>query len=107
MSMPVPPRRFPWWIYSLVLFLIALFTLWPYGAVLVAEYLINTHGCGLDGSSVQPCMINGKDEGVMVYNLAMTGWYLLLSLPVGFCLAVGWLIALLVHRSAWKKAGAT
>lgn len=44
------------------------------------------------------------DEGVTVYNLAMTGWYMLLTLPVGFCLAVVWLIVLLVHRSAWKKA---
>jgi hypothetical protein len=105
MSTPAPTRRFPWWIYGLTLALIAGFTLWPYASVLLAENMISTHGCRLDEGHIQPCMINGKDEGVLVYNMAMTGWYILLTFPVGFCLAMVWLIVLLVHRSSWKKAG--
>jgi hypothetical protein len=107
MSMPAPPRRFPWWIYWLLLGLIAIFALWPFAPVMLAENIVSAHGCRLEGSSVQPCMINGKDEGVTLYNLSMMAWFILLTLPVGFCLAVGWSIVLLVHRSAWKKAAAT
>lgn len=54
-----PRRRFPWWIYWLALALIVGFALWPYASILLAEYLVGTYGCSLDGSSVQLCMING------------------------------------------------
>jgi len=99
-----PPRKFPWLIYWIVLFLIALVALAPIGSVVACSVIANSHGCHVDEGSVHPCMIHGKDYGQLLYTLGVLGWLMLVTIPAGALAFAAWLIILLIHRSAWRKA---
>ena len=96
-------KRFPWIIYSIILSLIALVALAPIGSVVVCGIIANRYGCHVDEGSVHPCMVDGKDYGPLLYQLGVMGWLMLVTLPGGAIAFAGWLIALLLHRNAWRK----
>ena len=101
---PLPrKRRFPWILYWIVLVLIALVALAPVASVVACGVIANAHGCHVDEGSVHPCMINGKDYGQLLYTLGVMGWLMLVTLPAGAVAFALWLVALLVHRGAWRK----
>ena len=101
---PLPGRRkFPWLIYWIVLVLIGLVTLAPVASVVACSMIANAAGCHVDEGSVHPCVINGHDYGETLYTLGMMGWFMLITLPAGALAFVVWLIALLLHRGAWRK----
>ena len=101
---PLPRRkRFPWTLYWIALFLIILVALAPVGSVVACSVIANAHGCRVDEGSIHPCVVNGKDYGPLLYQLGVMGWLMLVTLPAGAVASAGWLIALLLHRSAWQR----
>ena len=101
---PLPVRkRFPWILYWIVLALIAIVAFAPVGSVVACGLIANTRGCRVDEGSVHPCVIGGKDYGQLFYTLGVMGWLMLVTLPAGALAFAAWLIALVLHRSAWRK----
>lgn len=96
-------RKFPWLLYWIVLFLIALVALAPIGSVAVCGIIANTHGCKVDEGSVHPCVINGKDYGQLLYTLGVLGWLMLVTIPAGLFAGITWLIVLLLHHASWRR----
>lgn len=97
------PKKFPWIIYWIVLFLIVVVALSPIGSIVVAGWIASSHGCTVDEGSAHPCVINGKDYGETLYTLGVLGWFMLITLPAGAVAFLAWLIVLLLHRRAWKR----
>ena len=106
MTTAAPKRRFPWWAYWLAFAFIAVFTLWPVGAVTLAQLIADANGCRVDEGSVHPCIVGGQDLGETLYTLGVLGWLMLVTLPLGFGALIVWLIILLIHRAAWGRANA-
>ncbi len=105
---PLPVRkRFPWILYGLALALIILVALAPVFAVILCSAIANAYGCKVDEGSIHPCMIHGKDYGEQLYALGVSGWLMLATLPAGALAAAIWLVALILHRSSWRKRQAT
>ena len=101
---PLPVRkRFPWIFYWIVLAFIAMVAFAPVGSVVACGLIANAHGCRVDEGSVHPCVIGGKDYGQLFYTLGVMGWLMLVTLPAGALAFAAWLIALVLHRSAWRK----
>ena len=65
----------------------------PVGAVIWSSWFANRHGCTLHEGYVNPCVVNGTDYGETLYSAFVSGWFMLLTLPVGLIL-LGVLIAL-------------
>ena len=105
---PLPVRkRFPWILYGLVLALIVLVALAPIFAVISCSVIASAYGCKVDEGSVHPCMIHGKDYGEQLYALGVSGWFMLVTLPIGALAGAIWLVALILHRSSWRKRQAS
>ena len=51
-------------------------------------------------------MINGKDYGELLNTMAVLGWLLLLTIPLGALAGAVWLIVLILHRAKWRKRAA-
>jgi hypothetical protein len=103
---PLSQRRFPWFIYGIILALIVIVALAPIGSVVACGWIANAHGCKVDEGSVHPCIIDGKDYGQLLYTLGVLGWLMLVTLPGGAMATVILLVVLGVHRARWRKAGA-
>jgi hypothetical protein len=103
MSLPAPARRFPWWIYWLLLALIVVFAFWPIASVVIAGSIADANGCMLDEGSVHPCIINGADWGDSLYTLGVLGWFMLATMPMGGLAFLVWLVVLIVHRVAFGR----
>jgi len=104
MSMPARSRRFPWWIYWVLLALILAFTLWPIGSVMIAGSIAEANGCDLDEGSIHPCLIDGVDWGPDLYTFGVLGWFMLATLPLGGIALLVWLLVLIIHLIARGRA---
>jgi uncharacterized membrane protein YhaH (DUF805 family) len=98
-------RRFPWWVYWVLLALILVLMLAPVASITAAGMIADSAGCRLDEGSPHPCLVNGVDRGETVYTLAMLGWLMLLTVPVGAIALIVWGIVLALHRGAWGRRG--
>jgi hypothetical protein len=85
---------------------IALFALAPIFSVVLCSVIANAYGCKVDEGSIHPCVINGQDYGHLLYSLGVSGWFMLLTLPVGALAGAVWLAALIVHHAKWRRTGA-
>jgi hypothetical protein len=99
-------RRFPWWIYWLLLVLILAFAIAPLVSVAIAGWLAESNGCTLHEGFTNPCMIAGTDQGGTLYFMFVLGWLMLATLPLGGGALIVWLIMLLIHRLAWRHGKA-
>lgn len=100
-------KKFPWFVYLILLGLIMLLALAPVGSVVLAGAVANTYGCRVDEGSAHPCLIGGKDYGGTLYSLGVLGWLMLLTLPAGAIAGLVWLVVLLLHRASWKRRNAS
>jgi len=96
-------RRFPWWLYWIVLAIILLVALAPVLSVLVAGAIADANGCTLNEGSVNPCVVNGEDIGPTLYALGVMGWFMLATIPLGAGALLLWAVVLVVHRLYWGR----
>lgn len=89
-------------IYLVVLFLILAVSAAPIGSVIACSAIANAYGCQVDEGSVHPCVIGGQDRGELLYTMFVSGWFMLLTIPVGALAFVVWLIVLILHREKWR-----
>ncbi len=102
-ELPSRPPHFRMRWYLLVLLLIALFTVLPVFTTVLGAVIANDHGCAVNEGNINPCVIDGVDQGQTLAFMGMSFLYLLLTFPLGILFFVVWLIVLLVHRSRWNK----
>lgn len=103
MAPPRRPRGFPWWIYIVLLIVIVGVALAPAVPVTISGMVAEDNDCRLDEGSIHPCIVGGKDVGAGLYTMAMMGWLLIATVPLGFMAFVVWGVVLLLHRLNWSK----
>ena len=96
-------RRFPWWLYWVLLALIVLVALLPLISVIVAGAIADANGCVLHEGYANPCVVGGSDLGETLYAMGVMGWFMLATLPLGGIAILVWLGALFVHRLLWRR----
>jgi hypothetical protein len=86
------------------LVLILLFTGLPMIGVLVASGVASALGCTLNEGDIHPCPLFGFDLGGLLYDFFVSGWFGLLTIPIGLCLLILWgavaIIVAITHRRA-------
>ncbi|WP_460274874.1 hypothetical protein [Celeribacter sp. ULVN23_4] len=82
-------------LYTLLSLGIAL-CLAPIPALIWVSWFAERHGCRVDEAGVYPCIVNGHDWGGTLAGLGMTGWLLLLTLPLAALLALALVILIVV-----------
>ena len=101
---PAKRRKFPWWIYWLLFFLIILLMISPIIPVSISSSIAERNGCVVHEGFVNPCIIDGVDQGEMLYQMGMMGWFFLATAPLGLLGLAIWLVAVVVHRILWGRA---
>ena len=96
------PAPFPWRSYLWALAVIALVALLPVLSVALSGGVASLAGCRLDEGNVHPCVILGSDWGGLLYGMAVMGWFMLVTVPLGVATGLGWAVALLAHL-AWHR----
>ena len=91
-------------LYALLTLGIALF-LAPIPALIWVSWFAERHGCRVDEAGVYPCVVNGHDWGSTLGGVFMTGWLLILTLPLATLLGLALMILIVVDliRRARQK----
>lgn len=103
MSEAVAQRRFPWTRYGWTLALIVVLALLPLLSVMAAYGIAEPNGCRVDEAGVYPCVVLGVDLGGALAVMAVLGWLMLASLPLGGGALIVWLVILIIHFLAWQN----
>lgn len=99
----VAKRRFPWWVYLIVLAVILVVALAPLISVIIAGSIADANGCTLNEGSVHPCIVGGNDMGSTLYAMGMMGWFMIATIPLGAGAVLVWAVVLIVHRLYWGR----
>jgi hypothetical protein len=75
---------------------ILLFALAPILSAMLAGLIARTNGCALDEGGVHPCLIGGTDYGETLSVMFVSGWFGLITLPIGALAAIVWCIVLAI-----------
>ncbi|MGV3491889.1 MAG: hypothetical protein ACO1OG_11255 [Devosia sp.] len=105
--MSTPARRFPWWVYWLLLALILVFALAPLASVAIVSWIAEANGCALNEATINPCVVNGVDMGGTLYTFGVLGWLMLATIPLGAMALCAWLAILVIHWIIWRRRRAT
>src|SRR5690349_18234005 len=89
---PAKRRKFPWWIYWLVFAFILVFMISPIIPVTLSGMIAEDNDCVVHEGFVNPCIINGVDQGEMLYQMGMMGWFFLATAPLGLIALAVWLV---------------
>ena len=82
----------------LVYFGIVLFAIAPIVVTFISGFTAHAFGCQVDEASDHACMILGLDWGSVFNVLFVSGWFTILTLPLGAVLLVGLTIFLTVRK---------
>lgn len=82
--------------FVLTAVVIVLFALIPVLSALLASMIAGANGCALDEGGVHPCMIGGTDYGETLSVMFVSGWFGLVTLPLGALGLVVWAIVLTI-----------
>ncbi len=81
---------------AVILVVVVLACLAPLGAVMAASAIAEQAGCRLDEGSVHACIIWGADWGGALYTAFVSGWFMLLTLPVAALAALALVMLVLI-----------
>lgn len=97
-----------WTIFWLLFALAAIlfFAAAPLISALTAGAIAEAHGCTLHEGFVNPCIIDGTDYGETLYQFGVMGWFMLITVPAGLVLLIGWLAVTSQHLLRWCRARA-
>ena len=76
-------RIHPLFIHVFIVLAILFIAALPLISVAIASEIANANGCQLDEGSVHPCIVNGVDQGELLYTMGMMGWFMLATIPLG------------------------
>ena len=71
--------------------------------VIVSSAVANALGCRLDEASIYPCPFLGIDLGVLLGIMGVTGWFMLVTLPLLALLLPVWLAAAIWALVRWRR----
>lgn len=74
------------------------FALLPVVSLLVAAMVANIGGCELNEASAHACVLLGVDWGEALALMAMAGWYVFFTVPLGGLAAILGLVLYVVAR---------
>lgn len=80
-----------------VLLTIACIALLPVFSVMIAGAIADRNSCDLDEGSVHPCVVNERDIGQDLYALAMLGWLMIATIPLGIALMAIYLLIITLY----------
>lgn len=78
----------------------------PVGLVIYASSVATRHECVLHEGFANPCVIDGVDHGQTLYAMGVSGWFMLITLPVAavlFLLLVCLIMVDLVRRARRRR----
>lgn len=73
----------------------------PMISLFVAAGIASHYGCTLHEGFVNPCVVAGRDIGETLYTMAVMGWMMMLTLPLGAAVLAAWILTEIV---AWMRA---
>lgn len=72
----------------------------PLAALYWSMTFAEKHGCIVHEGFVNPCVVNGRDYGELLYSAFASGWFMFFTIPAG-CVALLVFIVSLIE-SAWR-----
>jgi hypothetical protein len=94
--------------HVLILLVIFAIGIGPWISVAIAGTIAEANDCILNESTVNPCIVNGKDMGETLYTMGMMGWIGIATCPVALILLGVYLLVIvtvwLVKRNRAKKS---
>jgi hypothetical protein len=84
-------------LYGVSLLGILIFGLFPVFSLGIAVLIANGAGCTLDEGNIHACLVLGIDLGGTLYAMAVLGWLMIATIPLGGMLLACWAIFLCVH----------
>lgn len=81
---------------------IGLFSFLPLELVIISSLVGHATGCAVDEASAHTCMLWGHDIGPTLSDMFVSGWFILLTVPIGAMVAFFWLIVNLLVWAIWK-----
>jgi hypothetical protein len=87
---------------SILLVLLILVCLLPLAAAFGSGWIAAAHGCVLHEGHANPCLIDGRDWGEALYAGFVSGWFMLVTLPLA-ALALVALIGLALTALARRR----
>ncbi len=97
---------FNWRRFILIQVIIILLAISPLLSVFAASRIATYFGCELHEGFVNPCIAFGQDIGASLYSGFVSGWYMFISLPLGFlawCIHIGYGIFKIVKDRRTSK----
>jgi hypothetical protein len=89
-----------------ILFAIAVFLcLIPVFLLTGVSLVANHYGCRVHEGFATPCIAGNTDIGGTLYAFGMSGWLLIVTIPVLACLAVAWIIVEVTNLVRSRMAG--
>lgn len=95
---------FPWRKHWIRLGLLLALMVLPFAPALWAKAHADAHSCRLHEGFPNPCIVDGVDQGEMLYNLFVSGWLGAVAAAAGFFGLIIWVIVLLGEMSRWGRA---
>ena len=80
--------------------LLAAFAVLPFGAVALASALASAWSCTVSEAGSSPCLVGGRDAGPLLADLFVSGWWMLVTLPLGGILLLVWYLLRRPGRAA-------
>lgn len=74
------------------------FALLPVASLLIAATAANMNGCRLDEAATYPCILFGVDWGGLLGFMAIAGWLVFFTVPLGGLAALLGLVLYVVAR---------
>jgi hypothetical protein len=65
----------------------------PLLSVAIASGVAWSAGCTVHEASTSPCLIAGIDVGGTLYDMAVMGWLIFATMPLGAVAVAGWTVA--------------
>lgn len=80
------------------------FALLPVAAVLLASLLATIAGCNVNEGGAEACSLLGLDIGGLLYMLFVSGWFALITLPIGVpAVLVGLVLYGIAKVTLWRR----
>ena len=97
-------KPFPWRKHWVRLGILLAFMLVPFAPPLWAKAHADAHGCQLHEGYANPCIVDGVDQGDMLYGLFISGWLGVIGAAVGLFGLIAWGVALYSEMSSWGRS---